>query len=169
MTHYDVDNRWPETTSAQRSEALEMPVMGSPRREIAVVLGLSEKGLSSWVVRKNIPEEIHGPNHAANPPKDTDGRREGSGGGGVRELQGRWPGLLGSADGLQSPHRPPKALCGSCEKDTQQGTLATGVARDCGDVGSVAGWPSAGNGMACSRAKARLNWVSQGQRRGDAK
>ena len=25
---------------------------------------------------------------------------------------------------------------------SQQGTLATGVARDCGDVGSVAGWPS---------------------------
>ena len=30
-----------------------------------------------------------------NPPKDTDGRREGSGRGWVRELQGRWPGLLG--------------------------------------------------------------------------
>ena len=30
-----------------------------------------------------------------NPPKDTDGRREGSGKGWVRELQGRWPGLLG--------------------------------------------------------------------------
>ena len=49
------------------------------------------------------------------------------------------------AEGLQSPHRAPKALCGSCDRDgerTQQGTLATGVARDCGDVGSVAGWPS---------------------------
>ena len=30
-----------------------------------------------------------------NPPKDTDGRREDSGRGWVRELQGRWPGLLG--------------------------------------------------------------------------
>ena len=30
-----------------------------------------------------------------NPPKDTDGRREGSGRRWVRELQGRWPGLLG--------------------------------------------------------------------------
>ena len=29
------------------------------------------------------------------PPKDTDGRREGSGRGWVRELQGRWPGVLG--------------------------------------------------------------------------
>ena len=30
-----------------------------------------------------------------NPPKDTDGRREDSGREWVRELQGRWPGLLG--------------------------------------------------------------------------
>ena len=30
-----------------------------------------------------------------NPPKDTDGRREDSGRGWVRELQGRWPGILG--------------------------------------------------------------------------
>ena len=30
-----------------------------------------------------------------NPPKDTNGRREGSGRGWVRELQGRWPGVLG--------------------------------------------------------------------------
>ena len=30
-----------------------------------------------------------------NPPKDTDGRREDSGRGWVRELQGRWPGVLG--------------------------------------------------------------------------
>ena len=51
------------------------------------------------------------------------------------------------ADGLQAPHRARKALCGSCDvrewrEDTQQGTLATWVARVCGDVGSVAGWPS---------------------------
>ena len=30
-----------------------------------------------------------------NPPNDTDGRREDSGRGWVRELQGRWPGVLG--------------------------------------------------------------------------
>ena len=30
-----------------------------------------------------------------NPPKDTDGRREDSGRGWVRELQGRWPGVMG--------------------------------------------------------------------------
>ena len=85
-----------------------------------------------------------------NPPKDTDGRREGSGRGWVRELQGRWPGLGvdgRSADGLQSPHRAPKALCGSCdardgERIRSRGLSRTGVARDCGDVGSVAGWPS---------------------------
>ena len=53
-----------------------------------------------------------------NPPKDTDGRREDSGRGWVRELQGRWPGVGVDgrpADGLQSPHRAPKALCGSCD------------------------------------------------------
>ena len=32
--------------------------------------------------------------------------------------------------------------CAGWQEDTQQATLATGVARDCGDVGSVAGWPS---------------------------
>ena len=35
------------------------------------------------------------PSLTPNPPKDTDGRREDSGRGWVRELQGRWPGLLG--------------------------------------------------------------------------
>ena len=35
------------------------------------------------------------PEFNPNPPKDTDGRREDSGRGWVRELQGRWPGLLG--------------------------------------------------------------------------
>ena len=34
-------------------------------------------------------------NLSPNPPKDTDGRREDSGRGWVRELQGRWPGVLG--------------------------------------------------------------------------
>ena len=35
------------------------------------------------------------PSLSPNPPKDTDGRREDSGRGWVRELQGRWPGVLG--------------------------------------------------------------------------
>ena len=40
----------------------------------------------------------------------------------------------------------------------------TELARVCGDVGSVAdGHRQAGSGMARSRARARLNWVSQGQ------
>ena len=51
------------------------------------------------------------------------------------------------ADGLQAPHRAPKALCGSCdardgERIRSRGLSRTGVARVCGDVGSVAGWPS---------------------------
>ena len=43
----------------------------------------------------------------------------------------------------------------------------TGLARVGGDVGSVAdGRRQAGSGMARGRARARLNWVSQGQRCG---
>ena len=32
-----------------------------------------------------------------------------------------------------------------------------------GTLGQLQAGPQAGNGMACSRAKARLNWVSQGR------
>ena len=39
----------------------------------------------------------------------------------------------------------------------------TGLARVCVDVGALAdGRRQAGSGIACSRARARLNWVSQG-------
>ena len=38
-----------------------------------------------------------------------------------------------------------------------------------GTLGPLQAGRQAGNGMACSRAKARLNWVSQGQRRGRCK
>ena len=71
----------------------------------------------------------------------------------VRELQGRWLGSIGvdwrSADGLQSPHRAPMALCGSCDARDGERILSrelsrTGVARVCGEVGSVAGWQSGG-------------------------
>ena len=71
----------------------------------------------------------------------------------VRELQGRWLGSIGvdwrSADGLQSPHRAPIALCGSCdardgERIRSRELSRTGVARVCGEVGSVAGWQSGG-------------------------
>ena len=37
-----------------------------------------------------------------NPPKDTDGRREDSGRGWVRELQGRWPGAWGRWEGRRT-------------------------------------------------------------------
>ena len=60
--------------------------------------------------------------------------------------------------------------CAGWREGTQQGTLATGVARGwreiAGTLGQLQAGRQAGNGMACSRAKARLNWVSQGQRRG---
>ena len=71
----------------------------------------------------------------------------------VRELQGRWLGSIGvdwrSADGLQSPHRAPMALYGSCdardgERIRSRELSRTGVARVCGEVGSVAGWQSGG-------------------------
>ena len=71
----------------------------------------------------------------------------------VRELQGRWLGSIGvdwrSADGLQSPHRAPMALCGSCdardgERIRSRELSRTGMARVCGEVGSVAGWQSGG-------------------------
>ena len=71
----------------------------------------------------------------------------------VRELQGRWLGSIGvdwrSADGLQLPHRAIGALCGSCdardgERIRSRELSRTGVARVCGEVGSVAGWQSGG-------------------------
>ena len=45
------------------------------------------------------------------------------------------------------PHRVPMAVCGSCdarygERIRSRERSRTGVARVCGDVGSVAGWPS---------------------------
>ena len=112
-----------------------------------------------------------------NPPKDTDGRREGSGRGWVRELQGRWPGVGVDgrpAAGLQSPHRAPKALCGSCDAREGERIRSRGLSRPgwreiAGTLGQLQAGRQAGNGMACSRAKARLNWISQGQRRGRCK
>ena len=59
--------------------------------EVLEIIGLSEraddqaKEYSGGMKRRLNP----------NPPKDTDGRREDSGRGWVRELQGRWPGVLG--------------------------------------------------------------------------
>ena len=64
------------------------------------------------------------------------------------------------------------AACSGCgEGDGGRGHgkthSRTGLARVGGDVGSVADVRrQAGSGMARNRARARLNWVSQGQRRG---
>ena len=78
------------------------------------------------------------------------------------------------ADGLQSPHRAPKALCGSCDARDGERIRSRGLPRPgwreiAGTLGQLQAGRQAGNGMACSRAKARLNWVSQGQRRGRCK
>ena len=78
------------------------------------------------------------------------------------------------ADGLQSPHRAPKALCGSCDARDGERIRSRGLSRPgwreiAGTLGQLQAGRQAGNGMACSRAKARLNWVSQGQRRGRCK
>ena len=52
-----------------------------------------------------------------------------------------------SADGLRLPPRAPMAICRSCdardgERIRSRELPRAGVARVCGDVGSVAGWPS---------------------------
>ena len=93
----------------------------------------------------------------------------------VRELQGRWLGSIGvdwrSADGLQSPHRAPMALCGSCdardgERIRSRELSRTGWHEFAGKLGQLQAGSQAGSGMARSRAMARVNWVSQGQCRG---
>ena len=48
-----------------------------------------------WEFVEGLKRDSNIPPLTPNPPKDTEGRREGSGRGWVRELQGRWPGLLG--------------------------------------------------------------------------
>ena len=80
------------------------------------------------------------------------------------------------AGGLQALLGAPMAAYSGCgERDGGIGhgkrRSRTGLARVCGDVGlagvSVAdGRRQAGSGMARSRARARLNCSSQGQRRG---
>ena len=113
-----------------------------------------------------------------NPPKDTDGRREDSGSGVGEGATGEMAWGLGAdgrpADGLQSPHRAPKSLCGSCDARDGERIRSRGLSRPgwreiAGTLGQLQAGRQAGNGMACSRAKARLNWGSQGQRRGRCK
>ena len=121
------------------------------------------------------PRDVLSPN----PPMDRDGWREDSGRGeGVTgamiRARIRVDGRL--AGGLQALLGAPMAAYSGCgERDGGIGhgkrRSRTGLARVCGDVGlagvSVAdGRRQAGSGMARSRARARLNCSSQGQRRG---
>ena len=96
---------------------MDWPTLGG-----SLITGLVGGGLVSaivkwWEVKRKTERESHqdhftsfekqiasaekrGDSHevsrlSPNPPKDTDGRREDSGRGWVRELQGRWPGVLG--------------------------------------------------------------------------
>ena len=55
----------------------------------------SEFSAPSVISAVMLGEDIHPVALSPNPPKNTDGRREDSGRGWVRELQGRWPGVLG--------------------------------------------------------------------------
>ena len=116
-------------------------LFGAPMENIAAVLAVAF-GLALAFLLYISP----------NPPKDTDGRREDSGRVG-EGATGEMAGLIGvdwrSANGLQSPHRAPMALCGSCdardgERIRSRELSRTGVARVCREVGSVAGWQSGG-------------------------
>ena len=98
-----------------------------------------------------------------NPPKDTDGRREGSGRG-VRELPGRWPGLhwgrweVGgrSSVAAQGPYGRLRELrCAGWRENTQQGTLA-----DRGGASLRGRWVS------CRLAvRPGVEWLAAGSRR----
>ena len=98
-----------------------------------------------------------------NPPKDTDGRREDSGRG-VRELQGRWPGLhwgrweVGgrSSVAAQGPYGRLRELrCAVWRENTQQGTLA-----DRGGASLRGRWVS------CRLAvRPGVEWLAAGPRR----
>ena len=95
----------------------------------------------------------------------------------MRELQGRWPGLhwgrweVGgrSSVAAEGPYGRLRELrCAGWRENTQQGTLADRGWREfAGTLGQSQAGRQAGSGMARSRAKARVNWDSQGQRGGD--
>ena len=99
----------------------------------------------------------------SHPPRDTDGRREGSGRG-VRELPGRWPGLhwgrweVGgrSSVAAQGPYGRLRQLrCTGWRENTQQGTLA-----DRGGASLRGRWVS------CRLAvRPGVEWLAAGPRR----
>ena len=95
-------------------------------------------------------------------PESTEGRREDSGRGWVRELQGRWPGVGVDgrpADGLQSPHRAPKALCGSCDARDGERIRSRGLSRP--------GWREIAGTLSQLQAAVRpgTEWLAAGPRR----
>ena len=69
-----------------------MQAAGRPRVALAYVWLTGIVTLSVFVQGGLIGAWLY---NCPNPPKDTDGRREDSGRGWVRELQGRWPGVMG--------------------------------------------------------------------------
>ena len=98
-----------------------------------------------------------------NPPKDTEGRREGSGRGWVRELQGRWPGVLGQMGGRRpvfsrrtGPLRP---YAGVAMRGKARG-YAAGDSRDRGGARLRGRWVS------CRLAvRPGTEWLAAGPRR----
>ena len=71
--------------------------IGLPRTQTTVGIYKSIDGGQTWTAINEglTTKEVDSLVVSPNPPKDTDGRREDSGRGWVRELQGRWPGVLG--------------------------------------------------------------------------
>ena len=79
----------------------------------------------------------------------------------VRELQGRWLGSIGvdwrSADGLQSPHRAPMALCGSCDARDGERIRSRELSRTGGGASLRGSWVS------CRLAVRRgVEWLAVG-------
>ena len=111
-----------------------------------------------------------------NPPNEGDTATERRGWGERARLSGLHPSRTVSRERPQSPLGILKAVCNRrAGRDggigRRRGHSQTGLARVCGDVrlagGSVAeGCRQAGDGIACGRARARLNFSAQGQRSG---
>ena len=96
--------------------------------------------------------------------------------GGVRSYRGdglgswgRWEAGGRSSGAAQGPLRPYAgvAMRGKARGYAAGDSRGPGWREFAGTLGQLQAGCQAGNGMACSRAKARLNWVSQGQRRGE--
>ena len=95
-----------------------------------------------------------------NPPKDTDGRREDSGRGWVRELQGRWPGVVGGRRTVFSRRTGPlRPYAGVAMRGMARG-YAAGDSRDRGGARLRGRWVS------CRLAvRPGTEWLAAGPRR----